>query len=154
MNILIIYGTYSTGTLRASELLQGFLSEAGQTVTLKRVDTVQVEDLNSNELIIMGSPSWKVFGKEGMPHEHYYPMMERLKGTVFNKPFAVMGLGDDSYAKVCGSADHLEEFVSDLGGHLLLDSLRVEGFYFNEEKRSEEIKDWAQQIVHKMSAAA
>lgn len=152
MNILIIYGTYSTGTLRASELLQSFLAESGQNVTLKRVDTVQADDLQGNDLIVMASPSWKVFGKEGMPHEHYYPFMERVKGTVFDKPFAVMGLGDDSYAKVCGSADHLEGFVTELGGHLLLDSLRVEGFYFNEEKRTEEIKEWAEQIVQKLTS--
>lgn len=151
MRILLIYGTYSTGTMRASEKLTGFLSQMGHTVDMRRVDTIQQQDLDGNDLIIMGSPSWKVQGKEGMPHEHYYPLMDRLRGRQYNKPFAVFGLGDDSYAKVCGSADHLEEFVKELGGNLIVPTLRVEGFYFNEEDRTEEIQEWAQTISQAVS---
>lgn len=150
MKILLIYGTYSTGTLTVSQLIQSQLQEKGHEVTIMRNDQVQGADMMAHEMIIMGSPSWKVFNKQGMPHEWYYPMMERLKGQVFDKPFAVFALGDESYALVFGSADHLQGFVKDLGGHEVIEPLKIEGFYFAKQQRTEEIKAWVDQLHQKL----
>lgn len=146
MKILIVYGTYSTGTLKACEKAKMFLEEKGNTVNLIRNDKVQGVDIMDHDMTILASPSWKVFGKQGMPHEHYYPMMERLKGQSFEKPFGVIALGDESYALVCGSADHLQTFIKDLGGHEIIAPLKIEGFYFAEAERTEEIKAWVETL--------
>lgn len=125
-----------------------YLKDLGQQdVKLIRADKVQGLDIMEHDLIFMASPSWMVQKKDGMPHEFYLGMMERLKGQVFAKKFAVIGLGDDSYAKVCGSADHLVEFVQQLGGTLVGEPLRLEGFYFNKEKRLEELKTWLPSVL-------
>jgi flavodoxin I len=142
MKILVVFASYSSGTMKVAELAEGFLREAGHDVSVKRADAVQGTDLTGPDLVIMASPSWKVMGKEGMPHEFYFAMMERLSGQTFDTKFAVIGLGDDSYAQVCGSADHLMEFVKQLGGTLVGQPLRLEGFYFNEPKRTAELKEW------------
>ncbi|MFW5703920.1 MAG: flavodoxin family protein [Patescibacteria group bacterium] len=142
MKILIIYGTYSTGTLTVAEKAKDMLTKKGHTVAITRNDQTQSEDLLTHDLVIMGSPSWKVFGKQGMPHEQYYPMIERLKGQRYDKPFAVYSLGDESYALVCGSADHLQGFVKELGGHEIIEPLKLEGFYFAEEERTKELNHW------------
>lgn len=148
MKILFIYATYSTGTLTMAENAIQYLKESGQEdVKLMRADKVQGVDLMDHDLIFMASPSWMVQKKDGMPHEFYIGMMERLKGQVFAKKFAVISLGDESYAKVCGSADHLVEFVQQLGGTLVGEPLRLEGFYFNKEKRLEELKNWLPSVL-------
>ncbi|MCX7997122.1 MAG: flavodoxin family protein [Patescibacteria group bacterium] len=147
MKILIIYGTYSSGTLMVAEAARDMLTESGHTVTMLRVDSVQGQDIIDHELIIMGSPSWKVFGKQGMPHEWYYGMMERLKGQTFNRKFAVFGLGDESYALVCDSVNHLKGFVQELGGTLIGEPLKIEGFFFNKEQRLRELRDWLPTIT-------
>lgn len=147
MKILIIYGTYSTGTMAVAEAARDMLYHMGHTARVLRVDYVQPADILEHELILLGSPSWKVFGKQGMPHEHYYSMMERLKGQSFDRKFAVFGLGDESYALVCGAVDHLVGFVQELGGTLVGQPLCVEGFYFNREQRLKELREWLPTIA-------
>lgn len=148
MKILFIYATYSTGTLTMAENAIQFLNAAGQQeVKLIRADKVQGVDIMEHDLIFMASPSWMVQKKDGMPHEFYLGMMDRLKGQTFAKKFAVISLGDDSYAKVCGSADHLVEFVQQLGGTLVGEPLRLEGFYFNKQKRLDELKNWLPSVL-------
>ncbi len=142
MKILIIYGTYSTGTLTVSTQAKEWLEEAGYEVKILEANKVQGIDLMDRDLVIMASPSWKVLGKQGMPHEYFFPMMERLKGQTFDKKFAVISLGDEQYALVNGSADHLVDFIKQLGGHLVGEPLKIEGFYFNKESRLEQLKNW------------
>ncbi len=142
MNVILIYGTYSSGTLSVAEIIQESLSSDEISVEIVRNDMVTADQINAADTVIMGSPSWKVFGKQGMPHEQYYPMMEQLKGSVDAKPYAVYALGDSSYALVCGAADHLQQFVIDLGGSELIEPLKVEGFYFAQEERTNEIIAW------------
>lgn len=150
MTITLIYGTYSSGTLSVAELIQGSLQKKGHTVRIIRNDQVSAQDLADSDAIIMGSPSWKVFGKQGMPHEQFYPMMEQLKGQTFAKPFAVYALGDASYALVCGATDHLQGFVKDFGGTEIIEPLKVEGFYFAQEERSNEIEHWTTELDRRL----
>lgn len=147
MKLLIIYGTYSTGTLTVSEYAKQYLEEMGHEVKLMEANKVQGVDIMEHEMTIMASPSWKVMGKQGMPHEYFFAMMERLQGQQFAKRFAVISLGDESYALVNGSADHLTEFVQTLGGQLIGEPLKIEGFYFNKDKRLGELKAWLPTIV-------
>ena len=148
MKILIIYATYSTGTLTMAENAIQFLKDMGQAdVKLLRADKAQGVDIMEHDLIIMASPSWMVNKMDGMPHEYFVALMERLNGQQFDKKFAVIGLGDESYAKVCGSADHLVEYVQQLGGTLVGEPLRLEGFYFNKPHRLEELKAWLPTIL-------
>jgi flavodoxin len=149
MKILFIYATYSTGTLTMAEHAIEYLKEMGQNeIKLLRADKVQGVDIMDNDLIFMASPSWMVQKKDGMPHEFYLGMMDRLKGQTFAKKFAVISLGDESYAKVCGSAPHLVEFVQQLGGTLIGEPLCLEGFYFAKDKRLQELKDWLPTVVN------
>lgn len=146
MHVLLIYGTYSSGTMSVAEIIAEHLQSKQISVEIVRNDTATAELINKADAVIMGSPSWKVFGKQGMPHEQYYPLMEQLKGKVEPKPYAVYALGDASYALVCGAADHLQEFVSDLEGDEIIEPLKVEGFYFAQEERTQEIIDWVKKL--------
>ncbi len=148
MNILILYATYSSGTEIACQTIEGILKQHNHTVTRKLVKETPFDELSEYNLIILGSPSWDHEGREGLPHEDFIHFITLSHfPTLPHKKFAVIGLGDSTYAHFCGAVDHLENFVKHVHGELLLPSLRIDGFYFNQEKNLELIKQWTQQIV-------
>lgn len=148
MNILLVYATNSGGTQIAGSLVADVLKKHEFTVITKEVSDVSVADIQDKDLVIFGSPSWDFAGNEGMPHENYLSFIEKMKSQKFNdKKFAVFGLGDSSYTYFCGAVDHLEDLVKDMGGRLIIDSLKIDGFYFNQEKNSAMISDWAEKLA-------
>lgn len=148
MNILLVYATYSSGTMQASQMLNDTLTSKGHSVTVKKAKEINIEDFSPYDLILMGSPSWLINSKDGMPHEDFVALIERSQGKTFeNKPVAIFGLGDESYAHFCGAVDHLKVFVQQGKGTLIGDVIRIDGYLFNEEKNSEMLRQWAEGIV-------
>lgn len=148
MNILLIYATNSGGTFLASEIVQNTLTSHNHTVTVKNVREADLGELANFDAIIFGSPSWDYEGKQGMPHEDYLPFLEKAQGKTFaGKPFAIFGLGDRSFTYFTGAVDHLEEFVKKLQGKLIMESLRIDGFFFNQEANSKLVADWAEKLA-------
>lgn len=151
MDILILYATYSSGTEIACQTIEGILKQHNHTITRKMVKETPLDELTRYDLIILGSPSWDYEGDEGQPHQDFINFITtNSPHTLPSKKFAVIGLGDSTYAHFCGAVDHLENFVKQVKGELLLPSLRVDGFYFNQEKNLEQIKQWAQEIASMM----
>lgn len=149
MNILLIYATNSGGTFLSSGIISEVLKKHQHTVTVKNVRDAKPDDIANYDLIILGSPSWDYQGKEGQPHQDYLPFMEKAQGKSFpDKPFAIFGLGDSSFAYFTGAVDHLENFVKTIGGKLVIDSLRIDGFYFDQDKNSQIITDWAERVAN------
>jgi flavodoxin I len=147
MNTLIIYATYSGGTETAVNILADALKAKNVTVELKSPLQTEPADLAKFDLIVLASPTWDMNGKEGQPHEDYLPFMEKFGNDGLNgKKLVIMGLGDSSYPKFCGSVDVLEKFVLDAKGILSAPSLRIDGFFFNQEKHTQSIKDWAAKL--------
>lgn len=148
MNILLIYATYSSGTMQASQVVFDTLTGKGHTVTVKKAHEINIEDFIPHDLIILGSPSWLINNKDGMPHEDFVALIERSQGKTFeNKRFAIFGLGDESYAHFCGAVDHLKSFVEQGKGHLVGEVLRIDGYLFNEEKNAARLREWVEQII-------
>ncbi|MBI2617498.1 flavodoxin domain-containing protein [Candidatus Gottesmanbacteria bacterium] len=148
MDILIVYATNSGGTLLASQEITSVFQKYGYSTTLKNVSEVSFDELSSADLVVFGSPSWDYHGKQGQVQEQYLGFMEKMKGKTFpKKKFAVFGLGDTSYTYFCGSVDNLVNFVKDLGGVLVGDPLRIDGFYFDQEKNTQIIRTWAEKIA-------
>ncbi len=148
MNILLVYATNSGTTMTTAQTVNDKLAAKGHTVTMKEARDTTPEDFNSPEVIVLGSPSWDYEGKEGMPHEDYIPLFEKLKGVTHeNKPFAVFGLGDSSYKHFCGSADHLEELVTSMKGKLIVPSLRIDKFYSDQTGNMDKINAWADSVI-------
>lgn len=143
MNTLIIYATYSSGTLTVSELIQSELLNKGHKVDLINAAEVDPLTLNNYDLVMLGSPSWMIDNKDGQPHHLYFELMKKMEGMTFeNKNFAIFGLGDNAYARLCGAVDVLEEFVEKIQGKLITDSLRVDSFYFDREKNEGKVREW------------
>ncbi|OGG29754.1 hypothetical protein A3A63_01515 [Candidatus Gottesmanbacteria bacterium RIFCSPLOWO2_01_FULL_46_9] len=144
----MVYATNSGTTMTTAQTVSDKLTGAGHQVTMKEARDTIPEDFNAPQVILLGSPSWDYEGKEGMPHEDYIPLIEKLKTVTHeNKPFAVFGLGDSSYKHFCGSADHLEELVKAMKGKLIVPSLRIDKFYSDQTGNMEKINKWADDLI-------
>ncbi len=151
MNILLVYATNSGSTMTTAQTIRDILTTQGHAVTMKEARDTTPEDFSSPQGIILGSPSWDFEGHEGMPHEDYLPLIEKLKTMTYeNKPFAVFGLGDSSYKHFCGAVDHLEQLVKTMKGKLVVPSLKVDKFYSDQTGNTEKITTWASSVAQAM----
>ena len=154
MNIFLVFATNSGATDMVSQIVEQELTAKGHTVTRKQVRDANPDEFTNFEVILLASPSWDFDGKEGMPHEDYVPFMDKAKGKTFeNKPFAVFGLGDSSYTHFCGAVDHLEEFVKSLKGKLVVESIRIDGFYYRQDVHTQAVKEWAEKLHKSLSGS-
>lgn len=152
MNILLLYATYSGGTLTASHVLTDSLTSLGHSVTMQDVHEQEPSVLDNHDLVVLASPSWEFEGKDGHPHVFYMEFMKKAEEkTMPGAKFAVMGLGDTAYPNFCGVVKHLEEFTDKLQAQRIVDSLRIDGYFFNEEEHNKRIEEWAKQVSEKLS---
>ncbi|MEK7570457.1 MAG: flavodoxin family protein [Patescibacteria group bacterium] len=152
MNVTLIYATNSGGTQEAGKIIAEVFSAAGHTVTMKRANAASAADITSADLVILGSCSWeRMEGKEkleGQLQEHMLAFTQTLLGHTYPKVrFAVYGLGDSSYTVFCGAADRLEEVVKKIQGQKVGETLRIDGFFFQENQNEAKVKQWAEQLV-------
>lgn len=148
MNILLVYATNSGGTLMASQTVSELLTQKGHTVTLKEAAETTPEEVSQAAFVLLASPSWDFENAEGMPHEHFVPLMKGLEGkTLEGKPFAILGLGDRSYAKFCGAVDEFEKWVANIKGKLAVPSLRIDGYFYDQSGNTQKITDWTNQLA-------
>ncbi len=147
MKILLAYATYSSGTDLATKLITDLILEKGGTIVRKEIREVTTEDLKKADLLLFASPSWRTRKGDGQPHEFFLDFIDSMEGTRLpDKKFAIMGLGDTAYTHFCGAVDVLEGFVSALGGVLIIPSLRIDGFYFNQEENEKRITEWTHSL--------
>lgn len=147
MNILLVYATNSGTTMMTAQTISDKLTSSGHTITMKQVMDTAPEDIIAAQAVIFGSPSWDYEGKEGMPHEDYMQLMEKLQTLdMQGKSFAVFGLGDSSYTHFCGAVDHLEELVKTMKGKLVVPSLRIDKFFSDQTRHMEAITAWTDNL--------
>lgn len=147
MQILLLYATYSSGTRSASEIVAEVLTAHGHTVRRKEIKDANPQDLSTQDLTILASPSWWNDNKDGQPHHHFLSFMKKCEtSSGENKKFAVFGLGDSSYAHFCGAVDELVGFVTRLKGELIIEPLCIDSYYFAEEKNIDLLKNWVNKL--------
>lgn len=145
--MVIIYATNSGSTYLVSKRLESLLKKK-HTVRVVEAKNAIINDIANADLVIFGSPSWNFDGREGLPHQAMLACMERVKAYQFNgKACAIFGSGDTSYTYFCGAVDHLEHFVHEQGGTLLIPSLRIDGYYFDEKKAIAQVEEWAKNFL-------
>jgi flavodoxin len=63
------------------------------------------------------------------------------------KKFAIYGLGDSSYARLCHAVDVIEDFVKNsLKGTVILEPLRVDSFYFDQKNNEKLVLEWVEKL--------
>lgn len=146
MNILLVFATNSGTTQTVAQLVTDNLTAAGHSVTTVEARMANPENFTGPQAIILGSPSWDFDGNEGFPHEDLLSLMDKMKTSTVSKPFAVFGLGDSSYKFYNGAVDHLEQFVSNMKGTLIIPSLKIDKYYSDVEGNNAKINAWVEDL--------
>ncbi|MDO8669284.1 MAG: flavodoxin family protein [Candidatus Buchananbacteria bacterium] len=147
MKILISYATNSGGTYEAGLIIQDVLAQKHQ-VDLKKALLTAPDDFNNYDLIIFGSPSWTFGDRDGFPHEDMLLFLNKLQGQSYPaKKFAVYGCGDSSYAVFCGAVEKMEATISQLQGQKIVDSLKLDGYFFKQKDNEIRVADFAKKIL-------
>lgn len=155
MNIIIVYASNSGGTFISSNIIAENLKKLNHQVTVSNVRETEPGELSKFDCIIFGSPSWDYQGKEGQLHQDFLPFLEKAKGlSLPGKKFAAFGLGDSSFAYFTGAVSHLEKFIGTLGGKPIQESLRIDGFFFDQETNEKKIQVWAENLSTVLTKSA
>ncbi len=143
MKILLVFETYSGGTLAASEYISKLLTNQGHDVTTKKASQTKLSEFNHYDFIMLGTPSWLERNEEGQPHENFIKFIEASKNEVIEpKQCAVFGLGDETYAHFGGGADMLSKFLQEKGCNMSAKPLKIDSFYVDQEKNEKQIAEW------------
>lgn len=152
MNILLIYGTNSSGTAEVAERIGAILRSHGHQVTAHHAREATAETLNQpTDLIILGSCTWERFTSdgerlEGQLQHHMYQLLENANPPA-GRAFALFALGDSSYTDFCRAADHLEAAVKGWSGTNIAPTLRVDAYFFDLEKNRACVDAWATSLA-------
>lgn len=148
MKALILYATNSGGTYFAAHIIKTRLEENAITTTLAEARATDASAIKDHDIIVLGSNTWFVNGEEGQMHSWFFELKKNIGEATFETMrFAVFGLGDTSYFSFCKSVDHLENLVDSWKGKRIIASLRINRFYSDEEKKTDDVIAWTDQII-------
>ena len=133
MKVLIIYATNSGSTYEVTKIIESVLDRK-HTVTVQKAAESKPADVLGVDLVLFGSPSWRVGGVEGQIQEIMQEFLDSAKGKLPRGfKFAVFGCGDPDFTHFCQAVDTIVERLKKEGGALIFEPLKIDGFYFHLE---------------------
>ncbi len=124
MSVIIVYGSVGGNTELVAKKVHQTLIASGVEAVLSRVETTNPEEILKHDIIILASPTYY----HGETEANFPPFLHSLKQfDLTGKKFLAIGLGDKKYYPeyLCDAAEVFENFVEEVGGQLLIPSLRV-----------------------------
>ncbi len=144
---LIVFGSTTGNTEDMAEMVKKELEQSYFEVEIKNVTQAAVSDLaGDHDLLLLGCPA---YGDDEIElQEDFADFYDELDGVQLGgKPFAVFAPGDSSYEHFCGSVDMLEDRMTELGGKLVNDGLKIDGDPGDAE---DEISQWTRSVAADM----
>ena len=148
MKILIAYATNSGSTFLVAQHVQTTAQGQGHEVVVQEINSTQPASFAEYNVVLLGSPSWDADGLEGQPHPDFVHFMAANPAIDFSQTkIAIFGLGDKTYHFFCGAVDHMEKYVTDHGGKLLTESLRIDRFFNDQGGALQQASDWVGKVL-------
>jgi sulfite reductase (NADPH) flavoprotein alpha-component len=117
--LTIVYGSQTGNARRLAEALSRDAETAGLAVRLVRADAYPLRELKNERLLYLVISTQG----EGDPPDDARALVEFIAGKrtprLEELSYAVLGLGDSSYAKFCAVGNLLDERLADLGASRL-----------------------------------
>ena len=139
---ILIYGSTIGNTEILSKSVEEGLKISDVEVTVKNVETANVEELKDYDAIILGCSTWG----EGELQDDFVSFEQEMEKISLNgEKAAVFGPGDsDVYPDTfCDAVDILEKRLRNCGVEIIIDSLKIDG---DVESKCEEAKNWGKKI--------
>ena len=154
MHICIIYGSNSGSTRAVAELMSQYLIRDKHRVTIHSADKISPDDIGQANMTLIGSCSWDHFEGtkrlEGQLQQHWIELKKKVGSRTYPQHnFAIFGVGDSTYTHFCGAADQLEDLVKKWQGKQIGPTLRLDSYFFEQEARDREIRDWLKRLFSK-----
>ena len=143
-SLQIIYASTSGHTEYVVGLIAATL--AGRVkLTVTRVELATAEMLQNADVLLLASGTWNTGGVEGQlnPHMHAFVHGPAKAVDLKGKKVAVIGLGDERYRYTARAGELLEKFVTDHGGTLLGQRLRLVNEPYGQE---DAVKTWTKEL--------
>ena len=120
--LTVLYGSQTGNARREAEKIASAVEAAGHEVKLLRLDSYPVRELANEKFLYLVISTQG----EGDPPDDSIGFVEFLLGRRAPRlpelRFSVLGLGDSSYARFCGTAKQIDARLAELGARRLFDS--------------------------------
>lgn len=153
MKIAIIYATNSGGTYQVSKQIARSLS--AHDITIKKAADTNPAELLRYNVVLFGSPSWNVGGKEGMPVESMQALLQKMQAfKMVPKHYAVFGCGDSGFAYFCGAVDVIDKHLRFQHSKVVCPPLKIDEFFLHLHKSEQQVDAWVQVLKEKLKHLA
>lgn len=145
---LVLFGSTTGNTEYTAETIAKNLKNRGIEVELKNAADADVGELSCDyDALLFGSSTW---GDDEIElQEDFASFLESMDGvSLSGKKVGVFGCGDSSYTYFCGAVDVIEEKAGELGGDVVVTSLKIDG---DPGDVLTEIQDWADSIAGRIA---
>ncbi|MFN2746017.1 flavodoxin [Bacillus sp. z60-18] len=147
--VLLVYASMSGNTEAMADLIEKGLLEGKADVDRHEAMDIDAALFNDYEHMIFGAYTW---GDGELPDE-FLDIYKDMEGLDFSgKTFAVFGSGDTSYEHFCGAVDILEEKIKELGGEIVIPSVKIEMNPEGEEEN--QLLDFGREFAKKCEVPA
>src|SRR5690606_14932298 len=129
-------------------IIADYLQTKGHTVIIKRMrDGVTISELTNTDLTIFATPSWLERKLDGQPHTSFLQFMDAAQNDSFSgMKYALVGLGDSTYARFCHGIDVIEEFLKQKQTEKKGETLKLDSFFFDQERQTVRLNEWLEQL--------
>lgn len=132
---LIIYGTLTGNT----QMVAMWLAETLGGVECLSFEEVSRDKLPKDGVIVCGVSTWGE-GDFNPQTEDFVIKIQEEEWDLKGYKFALFGMGDSSYEKFCGAVDKLALAIKVLGGEIIGEIHKIDGFM--DEEKEKELKKW------------
>jgi flavodoxin I len=118
----------------------------GWTVEETMAERVQPQDLLKGDILLLACSTWNTGGIEGQLNPHMWSLLQDKAQTLdlAGKPCACIGLGDHRYFYRARAAEHLQQYVKEHHGRLIVPALKIVDEPYGQE---EAVRAWGRQLV-------